>query len=351
MLGERIKRARIRAGLSQDALVAQAHNIVTKQAISQYEKNQKTPSSQVLIALANALNIKLDFFFRKTNVEIGQVDFRKHSSFGQKQQDVLKENVKDELERYLELEDILGINLPFVNPLKDAQINSYEDAEDAAIELRNIWQLGMDPITNIMQMMELRDIKVIYKYEESIRFNGLSGWAKNSDTHPFIVINSNEALSLDRKRFTAAHELGHLLLEQNIKNIELDHEKVANRFAGAFLFPRDNVYKELSPSRHKISLVELVHIKMKYKISIQAIMYRLKDLNIISESKYKGFAIADRKHKFDVQKPLKDKFEEINRFENLLARAYSEEFISASKLAELSGKNINEVLKEYGDIF
>lgn len=82
MLGERLKRARIRAGLSQDGLVELAHNIVTKQAISQYEKNQKTPSSQVLIALANALNIKLDFFFRKTSVEIGQVDFRKHSSFG-----------------------------------------------------------------------------------------------------------------------------------------------------------------------------------------------------------------------------------------------------------------------------
>lgn len=351
MLGERLKRARIRAGLSQDGLVKLAHNIVTKQAISQYEKNQKTPSSQVLIALANALNIKLDFFFRKTSIEIGQVDFRKHSSFGKKQQDVLKENVKDELERYLELEDILGINEPFKNPLENFKIASYEDAENAAEELRNIWQLGMDPIINIMEMMELRDIKVIYAHEESIRFNGLSGWARNSDSHPFIVINSNDALSLDRKRFTAAHELGHLLLEQNIQNDEIDHEKAANRFAGAFLFPKDNVYKELSNNRNKISLVEIEHIKVKYKISIQAIMYRLKDLYLISESRYRNFVIADRKHKFDEKKPLKETIEQINRFENLLARAYSEDLISASKLAELSGKNINDVLKKYGDIF
>jgi Zn-dependent peptidase ImmA (M78 family)/DNA-binding XRE family transcriptional regulator len=351
MLGERIKRARIKAGLSQDALVTKANNIVTKQAMSQYEKNQKTPSSQVLIAIANALNIKLDFFFRKTNVEIGQVDFRKHSSFGKKQQEVLKENVKDALERYLELEDILGINKAFENPLSNLKINSYEDAEKAAEELRNKWELGIDPITNIMSVIEFKDIKVIYIKEESPRFNGLSGWAKNDGNHPFIVINSNESHSLDRKRFTTAHELGHLLLEKIIENDDLDHEKVANRFAGAFLFPKNSVHKELSEHRNKISLVELVHLKIKYKMSIQAIMYRLKDLGIISESKYKSFAISNTKSKFDSQYPLKNELEEINRFENLLARAYSEEFISSSKLAELSGKNINEVLKIYGDIF
>ena len=351
MLGERIKRARIKAGLSQDALVTKANNIVTKQAMSQYEKNQKTPSSQVLIAIANALNIKLDFFFRKTNVEIGQVDFRKHSSFGKKQQEVLKENVKDELERYLELEDILGINKAFENPLTNLKIKSYEDAENAAEELRNKWELGIDPITNIMSVIEFKDIKIIYIKEESPRFNGLSGWAKNDENHPFIVINSNESLSLDRKRFTTAHELGHLLLEKNIDNDELDHEKVANRFAGAFLFPKSSVHKELSEHRNKISLVELVHLKTKYKMSIQAIMYRLKDLGIISESKYKGFAISNAKSKFDSKFPLINELEEINRFENLLARAYSEEFISSSKLAELSGKNINEVLKMYGDMF
>ncbi|MBD3831353.1 MAG: hypothetical protein IE890_12840 [Arcobacter sp.] len=72
---------------------------------------------------------------------------------------------------------------------------------------------------------------------------------------------------------------------------------------------------------------------------------------LISESRYRNFVIADRKHKFDEKKPLKETIEQINRFENLLARAYSEDLISASKLAELSGKNINDVLKKYGDIF
>ncbi len=200
-------------------------------------------------------------------------------------------------------------------------------------------------------MLELKDIKVIYILEDSIRFNGLSGWAENSEKHPFIVINSNESLPLDRKRFTAAHELGHLLLEQNINNPEIDHEKVANRFAGAFLLPKETIDNELFGKRSKISLFEIENIKKKYKISIQAIMYRLKDLGYISESKYRTFAIMDNSHKYDKRCPLSMDNEEINRFDNLLAKAYSENYISESKLAQLKGQNINIVLEQFGAIF
>lgn len=351
MLGDRLKSARIKAGLSLDNLVIKADNIVSKQAISQYEKNQKTPSSGILIALAKALDVNLDYFFRQRSISIGKVDFRKHSDFGKKQQESLKEKVKDELEKYLELEEILSIAKTFQNPLNSYSIQSLEDVENAATQLRENWKLGLDPINNFMGMLELKDIKVIYIFEESIRFNGLSGWAENSEKHPFVVINSNETLPLDRKRFTAAHELGHLLLEQSITNTQLDHEKVANRFAGAFLLPKETIENELFGKRSKISLLEIANIKKKYKISIQAIMYRLKDLGYISESKYKTFAIMDNSHKYDKQVLLSGSNEEINRFDNLLAKAYSENYISGSKLAQLSGKNLNIVLEQFGAIF
>ena len=77
MFGERLKRARIKAGLSMKDLVNIADNIVSKQSISQYENNLKNPSSTVLIALANALSVGVDYFFRNVNVNIGEVNFRK----------------------------------------------------------------------------------------------------------------------------------------------------------------------------------------------------------------------------------------------------------------------------------
>ncbi|KIM05680.1 MAG: hypothetical protein KN64_01985 [Sulfurovum sp. AS07-7] len=347
MLGERLKRARIKAGLSMEKLVQQANNIVTKQAISQYEKGQKTPSSTVLLALAKSLDVSIDYFFRKMSIEIGQVDFRKHSSFGIKQQEMLKEKVRDELERYIELEKILDSNRAFKNPLDNFKIASLEDAESAAKKLREEWKLGFDEISNIMQILELNEIKVIYIEENSLRFNGLCGYTKDFN-HPFIVVNSNEKLPLDRKRFTVAHELGHLLLEKNIISND-NHESIANRFAGAFLLPEEIIKNEIGEKRTSIALREVVSLKEKYKISIQAIMYRLKDLNIISEAKYKSFAIANKRQKYDEANRLQcENNEIINRFENLLTRAYNEELISLSKYAELGGISINEAQEKIG---
>ncbi len=346
MFGERLKRARVKAGLSLDGLASLADNVVSKQAISQYEKNQKNPSSTVLITLAKVLEVNVEYFFRTMNVEISKVDFRKHSTFGKKKQEMVKENVREELERYLQVEKILDIDANFQNPLDEYEINTYEDVEDAAQKLREIWNLGIDPIVSVVEMLELKEIKVIFMNVEE-KFNGLSGWAHNDKGHPFVVLNTTDALPLDRKRFTTMHELGHLLIE-NFSS-ELNPERIADRFAGAFLFPKESVINEFGEKRTSITLEELKHVKQKYKISIAAIMYRLKDLGIIKESMVKKFWISNSRMKFDEKIPLIETQEKANRFKNLLAHAYSEKLLSLSKLAELAGLNVDEALEKYGE--
>ena len=344
MLGERIKRARIKSGLSLDALALKANNIVTKQAISQYEKNQKNPSSSVLIALANALEVGVEYFFRTVEVEIGKVDFRKHSAFGKKKQEIVKEKVREYLERYIQIEEILDIQEPFVNLIEDEKLETLDDIEGIVNKLRNEWGLGIDPIHNVVEMLELRNIKVLLLEDEK-KFNGLCGKANGDDRHPFVVLNTNAELTDDRKRFTALHELGHMLLP----NHSLDEEKASDRFAGAFLFPRDSVLKEFGEKRSKISIEELKHIKLKYGISIAGIMFRLHDLEIISDSMFKRFWIRNRTSKFDENIPLIKK-EKVSRFKNLLAHAYSEQLVSLSKLAELSGLSVDDALTKYGEL-
>jgi Zn-dependent peptidase ImmA (M78 family) len=344
MLGERIKRARIKSGLSLEALAEKANHIVTKQAISQYEKGQKNPSSSVLIALANALNVGVEYFFRTTQVEIGSVDFRKHSAFGKKKQEIIKEKVREYLERYIQIEEILEISQPFENPIENEKLESYDDIEEIVIKLRNAWKLGIDPIFNVVEMLELRNIKVLL-LEDDQKFNGLCGRANDDAHHPFIVLNNNHALSDDRKRFTALHELGHMLLPSHT----LDEEKACDRFAGAFLFPKDSVIKEFGEKRHKISVNELQHIKLKYGISIAGIMFRLRQLDIINDAIFKRFWILNRSEKFD-EKIKFERVETVSRFQNLLAHAYSEKLISLSKLAELSGDGVDEALQKYGEL-
>ena len=343
MLGERIKRARIKGGLSLDALASKANNIVTKQAISQYEKNQKNPSSSVLIALANALDVSVEYFFRTVNVEIGEVDFRKHSAFGKKKQEVIKEKVREYLERYIQIEDILDMQEPFVNLIENEKLDTLDDIEDIVSKLRNEWRLGIDPIQNVVEMLELKNIKVLLLEDEK-KFNGLCGKANDDECHHFIVLNTNSELSDDRKRFTALHELGHMLLPHIS-----EEEKASDRFAGAFLFPKESVLKEFGEKRTKISIEELKHIKLKYGISIAGIMFRLHQLEIISDSMAKRFWIRNRTAKFDENIPL-IKEEKVSRFKNLLAHAYSEQLVSLSKLAELSGLSVDEALAKYGEL-
>ena len=343
MIGERLKRARIKSGLSLEALAQKANGIVTKQAISQYEKNQKNPSSAVVIALANALEVGVEYFFRTVDVSIGEVDFRKHSSFGKKKQEIIKERVREYLERYIQLEEILEINNSFINPIENEKIEKYEDIENIVNKLRDEWSLGRDPISNVVEMLELREIKVIF-IDEDKKFNGLCGKANNSESHPFIVLNGNKALSDDRKRFTALHELGHMLLPKH----NLDEERASDRFAGAFLFPKESVFQEFGKKRNKISITELNHIKQKYGIPIAGIIFRLRQLEIISEAMYKRFWIQNRSAKFDERFPF-IKEEKAIRFENLLAHAYSEKLISLSKLAELSGLSVDEALEKYAE--
>jgi len=345
MFGERLKRARVRAGLSMQGLVDRADNIVSKQSISQYEKNLKTPSSTVLIALANALGIGIDYFFRNVNVSIGEVDFRKHSSFSKKKQEVLKEKIREYLERYIEIENILGLDYKFENHLKNEPINSLDDIENISTKLRESWNLGIDPIGNIIEMLELKNIKVLL-VDDDKKFNGLCGEVNDEESHYFIVLNNSKELKSDRKRFTALHELAHLVLPNHL----LDKEKVSDRFAGAFLFPKESVINEFGAKRTKISIEELAHIKQKYGISIAGIIFRLRQLDIINEAMFKRFWIANKTSKFDERYPYKKEIK-TTRFQNLLAHAYSEEFISLSKLAELSGLGVDDALQKYGEIF
>ncbi len=345
MFGERLKRARIKAGFSMQELVDKANNIVSKQSISQYEKNLKSPSSDVLIALATALGVGVEYFFRNVEVSIGEVDFRKQSTFDKKKQEVLKENVREYLERYIEIENILDIDYKFKNPLENEEIGALDEIETLSTKLRESWNLGIDPIGNIVEMLELKNIKVLL-IDDDKKFNGLCGEVNDEKSHYFIVLNNTKELNSDRKRFTALHELAHLVLPIH----SLAEEKASDRFAGSFLFPKESVINEFGAKRSKVSIEELAHIKQKYGISIAGIIFRLRQLDIISEAMFKRFWIVNRTSKFDDNNPYKQEIK-TTRFQNLLAHAYSEEFISLSKLAELSGLSVDDALKKYGEVF
>ena len=110
VFSQRLRQARILKKISMDQLVSMIGNSVSKQAISKYEAGKMMPNSTVLTALATALDVEPDYFFRPFTFDLNEfkVSFRKKSNTSAKDVNALKVQIQDEVERYLEVEKILG---------------------------------------------------------------------------------------------------------------------------------------------------------------------------------------------------------------------------------------------------
>jgi len=345
LFAQRLRSARIMTGLSLEELASAIGNKVSKQALQKYEKGLMRPDSTVLLAIAKALKVKPDYFFREQNVPVSQIEFRKKSKMSVKEQNSIIQVCRDYLERYSELEVLLGIDRQWENPLKEFKVKNPADAEVAALKLRELWKLGLDAIPNLVETLEDNKFKVCEISAES----DLDGMAAGNDKSAVILVNKNMR-DVSRKRFTIAHELAHLLL--NIEtNKPKDKERICHRFAGALLLPAEIMRKEFGQKRSRFSLAELLALKQEYGISLQAIIRRAKDLEIISDSKYKGVCIVFSKNGWKINEPGEYIGEENpKRFNKILLRALSEEVISISKAAALANLSIEQMNTNAGPI-
>ncbi len=341
--GQRLKAARIMAGLSMDGLVKKLDKQLSKQAISKYENDLMMPDSSNLILLADALGVGLDYFFTDNAIELSAVNFRKKASLGKKSIDSLKERIKDSVERYIQLENLLHIETKFTNPLEKLVIRGWEDIEIAATQLRKAWKEGSEtPISRVIDLLEEHSVKVL-ELDEDDDFDGLSAWVGSI---PVIILNSRAPA--DRKRLTALHEFGHLTLTFSEALDEKVQEKLCHSFGGAFLFPENALLRELGKKRAEISPGELKELKEQYGISMQAIMYRAKVHGIISQYTHENFSKSISMRGWRKNEPGAYCMDETpHRFDQLLYRALAEEVISISKAAYLSRLSIDEIERRF----
>jgi Zn-dependent peptidase ImmA (M78 family)/DNA-binding XRE family transcriptional regulator len=338
---QRLLSARKMAGLSLQELADRMDMDITKQALSQYEKGKINPTSSAIIALSNVLDLPADYFFRESEEKFENLEFRKRSRLPRKEIEAVKYKTLNYLEKNREIEDLLNIENIFTNPLNETFITCEDDIEKCADELRNVWNLGLDPIPDVIALLEEKKIKV-FEIIAPDEFSGLSSW-----TDGVAVIVVNKDLHLTRKRFTLLHELAHLILDFSVDMGDKEREHFCFSFAGAFLFPEKIFIEELGKKRRGIFLKELILLENHYGISVQAIMWRTKSLGLISESKFKEYNIwlnksNNKKTEFgDFQGR-----EVPERFERLVYKALSEDIITSSKAAALLNKALPELEEE-----
>lgn len=336
MNGIRLKLARTGAGLSLRDLASVMQHQVTAQAIGKYEREEATPSPEVLVSLADSLNTSVDYLSTTEELSLQEIKFRKEAFVSKKVETRVKAEVLVALERYLKIERVLDLSSVNWNEPRNKRfpiVDDLHEAERAADALRLQWNLGQEPLPSLVELLEERGVKVVCLPLGSVSGFSAKAIRENQPDVPVIVINSQHPG--DRQRFTAAHELGNLVMAISPN---INSERASYRFAGAFLMPAATIWLKVGSHRKAVDLEELLLLKERFRVSVQALVHRFHELSIVSNSTY--ISILDELKRLGWSSPpyveeCPIPSEEPTRFRRLCMRAVAEEAISESEAREL----------------
>jgi transcriptional regulator with XRE-family HTH domain/Zn-dependent peptidase ImmA (M78 family) len=349
MFGDRLRLARKRAGLSLRELANRIGNDVSAQAISKYESGKMFPSSSVLVALAKALDVTLDFLMSNQVAAFSGVEFRKHSGASAAERARAEAIVIDEVERHLALDAILELDSEKTGlPAGRASVSSFEEVEDLADALRTDWDLGNDPIPSMTALLEDKGIKVI-AVDIPKKLSGLTGDVQRPGGQPSVpIIVVSTQFTIERRRFTLGHELGHRIIGETTG--ELKPEKAMDRFSAAFLMPRAHFLNEVAGARNALPpYSEVLRLKHFYGVSATAVLMRLQAVGILTESTLSyAFQTYARHWRTNEPDPLDangihGKMERPTRFERSVYWALTDRLISLPRAAELLRRPISQI--------
>lgn len=353
MFGQRLKLARKKSGLTMRELASRITPPITAQAISKYEAGKMMPSSAVLVGLGKVLDVTLDFLMSDQVVSLDEINFRKHSDTSARDRALAEALVIEKLENYLVIEEILDLSSQPdpLETLRCGRIGNLEEAEEKAREVRQVWELGIDPIPSMTGLLEDKGIKVI-EADLPQRFDGLACDVKCGGRHANIqVVVISSRTNVERKRFSLAHELAHRVIRET-GNPGMSLEKAVDRFAGAFLVSAEHLREEAGEFRHGVTYHEVIRLKHTYGVSAAAMLVRLGQTGILPQGvvdyAFRSYARSWRRNE---PEPMAEgegfaAFETPQKFERLSWRALGEQLISPLRAAQLLGLSLNEVEHE-----
>ncbi len=338
--GIRFSSARKMAGMSLQKLADALGNVVTKQSLNKYEQGKMKPDSNLLINLSNVLGVPVDYFYAEPTiaVELRNPDYRKHSSrISATQKTAIEEKSKIQLEKYFDLETLLNLDENSYYFEFEKEIITADDAVEAASRLRKEWEIGYDPIPDVIAMLEDKGYKVI-EIDAPKNFDGLSAEVGGSKV---IVLNGSLYDGNNcRKRFTALHELAHHSLRFPEGMEHRIEEKLCHVFANAVLYPSEMAEKELYFERFHFYEKELILIKERWGILISAIFQTAFRLQIISDYVFKNLNMNYRSLGYHRENNEPGTFlsqEKPVRFLRLVYFALGKELISISEASYYTG--------------
>lgn len=299
--GSQLKSARLLRGLTVTALANETG--ISKQSISLYENNENKPDYERSYKLAVALHVPYEFFLQKDAcpTKTAATYFRSLAStskLSRTSQSIKLEYIAKIYEALLNYIDFPALNLPNVEFIgsendfdEEENHRTLIELEQIAADIRTLWGLGDGPIDDLQYALESNGIVVTGFDASENKIDAFSQRIITSTGEVCIVALNQGEKPEGRIRFDMAHELAHILIHPWSEDLDCiskeefkQRETQANIFAGAFLLPWESFSKDIMA--HPTDLKYYQWLTKKWKVSIQAMIYRSHQLKIISSNQY-----------------------------------------------------------------
>lgn len=284
----RLTQARRLAGLTKRA-VAQAVG-VSPAAVGQWESGATAPRPDHLRRLGELLEVPAAFFAigrQYARLDLADAHFRSLRSTPAH----LRAKAIAFTEQVWELTHALErrVQLPPVDlpgfAGGEVEIGPYaDDPRAAAGELRARWNLGQGPISHLVRTMERHGLLVTLVSFAGTATKAIDAFSTSHLPRPVVVLTPDRANDIYRHRFTAAHELGHLMLHGDAAPGDPVQEKQADAFAAELLTPATALVPQL-PTR--VDLRELERLGAQWGVSVESLVYRCHEIGRISDATYR----------------------------------------------------------------
>ena len=323
--GERLRTLRDLLGLTGVELARIAG--VSQSWISQTETGAREPVAEYLQRVADATDTPVGFFYVKpASVPLDSLRFRKMASASRTVTRRVSAFYDESFRVTEEVTARTGYPAPPLPYATKPELDD-EDIEELAAQTRVTLRLAADkPIPHLTRALERSGVVVApvvlpdptgNAASTTNKHFGISYWAGIGET---ALIEYFPGPQGDRDRFTLAHELGHLVLH-TFRPHAADPEREANRFAGAFLVPRERAREELTD---RLDLTGFARRKATWGVSIQALILRGAAVGNINETRKRSLYIQVAQRGWRKQEPVEVGQEQPLLLWTLLRRLYGD---------------------------
>lgn len=263
-VGERMRVARLAAGLTQEELGAKTG--LDRTMIVKIESGNRRIDAMELVELSSALQVPVDFLLRSTPLVLSR---RTSAMTEDTDTEVARESGRLDLALVAWLHDVQQmVELGVLQPGSLLTANTVVDSEAAARELA-LWvreQLGAgsEPINSLVELCE--------RAGQYVLVTDVPGEGSS-------VVDGNVAVAVvslrgdpGRRRATAAHELGHLVIgdeyssDLGVHASRAEREALLDAFAAELLLPSQALTRERGTSEC-IGRDQLIGLAARYRTS------------------------------------------------------------------------------------